>query len=152
MDGVHWCYFTAHIMEYRRNLFMDLQTYFKEHTGTGVLATADDKGAVNTAIYARPHVLDNKTVAFVMRDRLSRQNLLKNGSANYLFVESGASYKGMRLSLKMIDESTDPELIASLSRRNMAGKEYSVDDARFAVRFSVERGLTLVGGDEITIE
>ncbi len=131
---------------------MDLQAYFKEHTGTGVLATADDKGAVNTAIYARPQVFDDKTVAFVMRDRLSRQNLLKNGYANYLFVESGAAYKGMRLSLKMIDESTDPEMIASLTKRNMAGKSYSVDEARFAVRFSVEKGLALVGGDEIAIE
>ena len=131
---------------------MDLKTYFTEHTGTGVLATADDKGVVNTAIYARPNVLDDKTIAFVMRDRLSRHNLLKNGSANYLFIESGASYKGMRLSLKMIDESTDPEMIASLSKRKMAGREYSLDEARFAVRFSVEKGLVLVGGKEITIE
>ncbi len=131
---------------------MDLHKYFEEHTGTGVLATADDTGKVNTAIYARPHVLDDKTVAFVMRDRLSRQNLLKNGSANYLFLESGAAYKGMRLGLKLIDESTDPELIASMSRRKMAGKEYSADEARFVVRFSVEKGLALVGGDEIIIE
>ena len=131
---------------------MDLNTYFKEHTGTGVLATADDNGKVNTAIYARPHVFDDKTVAFIMRDRLSRQNLLKNGSANYLFIESGAAYKGVRLGLKLIDESTDPELIASLSRRILAGKEYSADEARFVVRFSVEKGLALVGGDEIIIE
>lgn len=131
---------------------MNLHNYFEEHTGTGVLATADDTGKVNTAIYARPHVLDDKTVAFVMRDRLSRQNLLKNGSANYLFLESGAAYKGMRLGLKLIDESTDPELIASMSRRKMAGKEYSADEARFVVRFSVEKGLALVGGDEIIIE
>ena len=131
---------------------MDLQSYFTEHKGTGVLATADDKGVVNTAIYARPHVFDDKTVAFIMRDRLSRHNLLHNNSANYLFLESGAAYKGIRLSLKMIDESTDPEMIASLSKRKMAGREYSLDEARFAVRFSVEKGLVLVGGKEITIE
>ncbi len=131
---------------------MDLQTYFQENTGTGVLATADDKGVVNTAIYARPQVFDDKTIAFIMRDRLSRQNLLKNGSANYLFVESGASYKGMRLRLKMINESTDSELIASLTKRTIAGKRYNDDEARFAVRFSVEKVLALVGGDEITIE
>lgn len=131
---------------------MDLNKYFKEHQGTGVLATADDKGNVNTAIYARPHIFDDKTVAFIMRDRLSRQNLLKNGSANYLFIESGAAYKGMRLCLKMLNESADPQLIASLSRRNMAGREYSADEARFAVRFTVEKGLKLVGGDEIIFE
>ena len=131
---------------------MDLSNYFAEHTGTGVLATADDKGNVNTAIYARPHVLDDKTVAFVMRDRLSRQNLLKNGSANYLFLESGAGYKGIRLGLAMLDESTDPELLASLSKRKMAGEEYNSNEARFVVRFSVEKGLTLVGGDEVMFE
>jgi hypothetical protein len=131
---------------------MDLKKYFKEHKGTGVLATADDKGKVNTAIYARPHIFDERTVAFIMRDRLSRQNLLKNGSANYLFVESGAAYKGMRLGLKMLDETADPELIASLSRRNITGKEYSADEARFVVRFTVEKGLALVGGDEIMFE
>ena len=131
---------------------MDLQSYFTEHNGTGVLATADDKGVVNTAIYARPHVFDDKTVAFIMRDRLSRHNLLHNNSANYLFLESGAAYKGIRLSLTMIDESTDPELIASLSKRNLAGKGYSVDEARFAVRFTVDKGLALIGGNEIDID
>lgn len=131
---------------------MDLSNYFAEHTGTGVLATADDKGKVNTALYARPHVLDNKIIAFVMRDRLSRQNLLRNGSANYLFLESGAANKGIRLGLTMLDESTDPALLASMSRKKMAGKEYNEDEARFVVRFSVEKGLALVGGDEIIID
>ena len=131
---------------------MDLTKYFQEHTGTGVLATADDEGKVNTALYARPHVFDNQTVGFIMRDRLSRQNLLKNSSANYLFLEAGAGYKGMRLGLTMIDESTDPELISSLSKRKMTGKEYSADEARFVVRFAVEKGLALVGGDEIIFE
>ncbi len=131
---------------------MDLSKYFQEHTGTGVLATADDTGKVNTAIYARPHVFDNQIVAFIMRDRLSRQNLLKNGSANYLFIESGVAYKGVRLGLKMIDESADPELIASLSQRILAGKEYSADEARFVVRFAVEKGLALVGGNEVIFE
>ena len=131
---------------------MNLSNYFTEHTGTGVLATADDKGKVNTAIYARPHILDDKTVAFVMRDRLSRQNLLRNGSANYLFLESGAGYKGIRLGLTMLDESTDPELLATLSKRKMAEKEDNKDEARFVVRFSVDKGLALVGGDEIIFE
>ena len=131
---------------------MDLSVYFKEHTGTGILATADENGKVNTAIYARPHVFDDKTVGFIMRDRLSRQNLLKNGSANYLFLESGAAYKGMRLGLKLIGESTDPQLIAALSKRKMAGEQGNADEARFVVSFSVEKGLTLVGGDELTLE
>lgn len=131
---------------------MDLNVYFKEHTGTGILATADENGKVNTAIYARPHVFDDKSVGFIMRDRLSRQNLLKNGSANYLFLESGVGYKGMRLGLKLIGESTDLELIAALSKRKRSTQQENADEARFVVSFSVEKGLALVGGDEINLE
>lgn len=131
---------------------MDLRGYFKEHTGTGILATADENGKVNTAIYARPHVFDDKSVGFIMRDRLSRQNLLKNGSANYLFLESGAAYKGMRLGLKLIGESSDQKIIAALSKRKMSGLQGNHDEARFLVSFSVEKSLTLVGGDEIVLE
>jgi len=130
---------------------IDLSTYFTEHTGTGILATADENGKVNTAIYARPHVFEDKTIGFIMRDRLSRQNLLKNPSANYLFLEAGSKYKGLRLGLKMIGESTDSQLIASLSKRTMVS-ESDADAPRFMVSFSVEKGLTLVGGDEITVQ
>jgi hypothetical protein len=38
-----------------------------------VLATSDSGGKVSTAIYARPHVLEDSTVAFIMRNRLSRK-------------------------------------------------------------------------------
>ncbi|MGB3209544.1 MAG: pyridoxamine 5'-phosphate oxidase family protein [Desulforhopalus sp.] len=131
---------------------MNINEYFKEHKGTGVLATADENGKVNTAIYARPHVFDDSTVGFVMRDRLTRQNLLKNGNANYMFIESGPAYKGMRLGLKFLGESTDSELIASLAKRKSAERQCNTEEARFLVSFSVEKGLALVGGDEITLE
>ena len=39
---------------------MDLQPYFEETKGHGVLATADASGRVNLAIFARPHVLDDE--------------------------------------------------------------------------------------------
>jgi len=50
---------------------MKLSEYFENTDGTGVLATADDKGNVDAALYARPHCLDETTVAFVMNERLS---------------------------------------------------------------------------------
>ena len=57
---------------------MDLKTYFSQHKGAGILATADASGKVDVAVYARPHVKDDETIAFIMRDRLSHQNLQSN--------------------------------------------------------------------------
>ena len=37
---------------------MELSRYFEQAKGIGVLATADAQGKVNSAIYARPHFLD----------------------------------------------------------------------------------------------
>ncbi len=131
---------------------MILKEYFTEHTGTGVLATADEKGNVNTAIYAKPHVFDDSTLGFIMRDRLTRKNLLENGYASYLFHESGPSYKGVRLKLQLLGESNDQELVAKLSRRNKEPGNSISDEQRFLVKFSVEKGVALIGGESVEIQ
>lgn len=130
---------------------MSIEQYFEEKTGKGVLATAGKTGEVNTAIYARPHVFDENTIGFIMREKLSRKNLHENGHASYLFHESGGAFNGVRMRLKMIDESSDHELISSLSRRQSLGEEAKEEDPRFLVRFSVEKSFALVGGDEVKL-
>ena len=57
---------------------MTLKKYFTDHQGIGVLSTADDKGRVDAAIYARPSILDDGTIAFIMRHRLTHNNLKSN--------------------------------------------------------------------------
>ena len=52
---------------------MDLAEYFESTKGFGVLATANAEGEVDVAVYARPHVLDEETVAFIMADRMSHE-------------------------------------------------------------------------------
>lgn len=131
---------------------MNLKKYFTENTGTGVLATADLNGIVNTAIYARPHVFEDSSIGFIMRDRLSRKNLVENGHANYLFIESGESYKGVRLRLTLIGESTDHELLSKVSRSHGGDRNDAVNEQRFLVTFSLEKCFSLVGGEEIDIE
>jgi hypothetical protein len=86
---------------------MDLQEYFEKHKGSGILATADADGNVDLAVYARPHVNDDETLAFIMRDRLSHQNLQSNPRAAYIFLEEGRSYRGKRLYLTRSSEETD---------------------------------------------
>jgi hypothetical protein len=51
----------------------------------------------------------------------------------------------------MTDESSDHELISSLSRRQRQGEEANQEDSRFLVRFSVEKCFALVGGDEVKL-
>lgn len=125
---------------------MDLRTYFEEKRGRGVLATADREGRVDVAVYARPHVLEDGGLAFIMGDRLTHHNLLSNPFAAYLFMEEGPGYTGVRLFLRKTGEDKDSPLIASLRRHGRHGAEGEEEGpARFLVLFTVERILPLVG-------
>lgn len=95
----------------------DLAGYFQNAKGHGILATADAEGRVNAAIYARPHFIDGQTIAFIMRDRLSHENLQSNPQACYLFAESDSGgYEGIRLYLTKVGEEQDTERLYSLRR------------------------------------
>ena len=96
---------------------MELKDYFENTKGTGVMATANGDGKVDAAIYARPHFMEDGTLAFIMRDRLTHNNLQSNDSATYLFIEDGPGYKGKRLFLTKVREEQDTELLYSLRRR-----------------------------------
>ncbi|MGE4545180.1 MAG: pyridoxamine 5'-phosphate oxidase family protein [Pedobacter sp.] len=122
---------------------MDLKDYFEKTTGTGVLATADAQGRVDAAIYARPHILEDGTAAFIMLDRLTHKNLQTNPHATFLFMEKGEGYRGVRLFLKKLREDTDPELIESLSRRCVS-QDY-MQGTKFLVVFELEKILNLLG-------
>ncbi|MGD8562519.1 MAG: pyridoxamine 5'-phosphate oxidase family protein [Desulfarculaceae bacterium] len=120
---------------------MDLEKYFADHQGIGVLATADDQGKVNAAIYSRPHFLAPDTVAFIMPDRLTHHNLQSNFQAHYLFLEQDSKSKGRRLYLTKLREEQDSELLHSL-RRHQRGDD---DTPRFLVTFKIDKVLPLVG-------
>ena len=125
---------------------MKLKTYFDSTKGMGVLSTADEKGHVNAAVYARPHVMADGALAFIMRDRLSHHNLQSNPRAAFLFREDSAGYKGLRLHLKKIREEHDTELAKELCRRCKI--QESDDAVRHIVLFQVEKQLPLVGAGE----
>jgi hypothetical protein len=124
---------------------MDLRDYFENVKGFGVLATADDKGHVDVAVYASPHVMDEKTIAFIMPDRLTHHNLQSNNHASYLFKEDGAGYKGVRLFLTKDHEEKDSELLYSIRRRKYACEKGEEETSRFLVFFKVDKVLPLIG-------
>ena len=122
---------------------MSLSDYFENSKGTGVLGTADSEGNVDIAIYARPHVTDENTVAFIMNERLSYENVTSNPKAVYLFLEDAPGYKGKRLYLTKLKEETDKSLIDSMSRKGE--KHNEVDSNKHLVYFTVVRIRALVG-------
>lgn len=124
---------------------MDLKTYFENTKGIGVLSTADHQGRVDSAVYSRPHVMEDGTFAFIMRDRLTHANLQRNPRAAYLFIEEGAGYKGKRFFLTEIREEKNSELVAHLRRRS---KSDTTDEDTFVGFFSVDRELPLIGAGE----
>ena len=121
---------------------MSLKEYFNATKGIGVLSTADSDGEVDSAIYARPHFMEDGTLAMVMRDRLSHHNLQSNPRATYLFKEEGPGYRGKRLFMTKVREERNTELLESLRRRKSA---YGESEARFLVFFKVDKELPLVG-------
>ncbi len=127
---------------------MNLKDYFAEKKGFGVISTSNDRGEVNSAVYAKPHVMGTNSIAFIMRDRLSRANLQSNSQANYMFIEHDHSFRGVRLSLTMTGEEHDAEKINALARRS-----YNDDgeDKRSLVSFRVDKVLALIGGEEIEL-
>jgi hypothetical protein len=129
-----------------REAHMELKSYFEATEGTGVLATADAGGKVNAALYARPHVVDGETVAFIMTDRLTHANVQSNKHAAYLFIETGGSYAGKRLYLAMVKEEKNSPLIETLRRHCPADGGTKSKDL-YLVYFHVDKILPLVGSD-----
>ena len=126
----------------------DLQNYFDNVIGHGVLATADAKGLLNQAVFARPHVMEDGTAAFIMPHRLTHKNLQENSHAAYLFMESGPGYKGKRLYLTKVREEQDTELLYSLRRRTYPEEKEKLEGPRFLVFFRIDQVLPLIGAGE----
>ena len=123
---------------------MNLGKYFDQTQGHGILATADDSGLVDAAIYARPHVMEQDTVAFIMAEKLTHKNLQSNPHAVYLFIEAGQGYSGKRLYLTKTREESNNELVKQICRRcdySMHGKNLTLH----VVFFKVDKVLPLIG-------
>jgi hypothetical protein len=125
---------------------MKLSQYFEKTKGRGVIATSDSKGKVGTAVYGRPHFINEKTKAFIMADRLMHKNLQSNPHAAYLFMESGERYVGKRLYLTKIKEVKDRALIDKI-RRKESCPVYTVykDTIKYLVYFRINKMLPLIG-------
>lgn len=123
---------------------MDLKSYFDHTKGLGILSTANYDGQVDAAVYSRPHVMADGTVAFIMRDRLTHYNLQTNPHAAYLFKEDGEGYQGKRLFLTMIGEEKESDRLYELRRKNYP-EDKDRREAKYLVFFNVDKTLPLIG-------
>lgn len=130
---------------------MNLKEYFTSRHGNGILSTADAEGRVDSAIYSTPHMDDDGTLIFIMRERLTHKNLQTNPYAAYLYIEDGAGHHGIRLYLKKVKEDDDPDRIASMTRRHLSPAEDAAHGPKHLVYFQVEKILSLIGGKEADI-
>ena len=124
---------------------MNLSDYFEKVRGLGILATADPDGMVDLAIYAKPHVIDETTIAFVMRERLTRQNLKSNPHAAYMFVEQGEGYSGKRLYLTKVREETNTSVVEMFRKKQPEICSPDDDSNKYLVHFQIDDIRPLVG-------
>jgi hypothetical protein len=123
---------------------MSLAEYFENIKGLGVLATSDAGGNVDIAIYSRPYIIDEHTIAFSMLEKLSYSNIQSNPKAAYMFVEQGEGYNGKRLHLTMIGEEKNPERIKEIKQQHTRIREPD-EKVRHLVYFTVDKIRPLVG-------
>jgi hypothetical protein len=133
-------------ISYRGGEAMKITEYFEKKKGRGVIATSDSEGRVGVAVYARPHFIDEKTVAFIMADRLMHKNIQSNPHAAYLFLESGDRYVGKRLYLTKIKEEKNSALMDKIRRRESCPVYDKIrDKTKYLVYFHVDKVLPLIG-------
>ena len=125
---------------------MNLGEYFAKAKGMGILATADERGKVDLAIYAKPMVIDKNTIALVMRERLSHQNIKHNPNAAYMFIERPEDNGGVRLYLTMIREETNTSIVDKIIEEHPEICPYPDEANKYLVHFKVDRIRELVGG------
>ena len=125
---------------------MGLSEYFENAEGMGILATADSEGVVDLALYAKPYVIDETTIAFVMQERLTHRNLKSNPHAAYMFVEKGQGYAGKRLYLTKIREETNTSVVEMFRKKQPVICAANDDSNKYLVHFQVDDVRPLVGG------
>jgi len=125
---------------------MSLAEYFQITEGIGVLATCDSDGNVDAAIYARPYVIDENTIAFSMLERTSFANIQSNPKAAYLFVECGERYNGKRVYLTKVGEESDPERTEAIKAHRPKTHKDPVQAGKHLVYFAIDKIRPLIGG------
>lgn len=103
-----------------------------EPGGMGVMATAGVDGAVNTAVYSRPHMTDDGTAAWGMTEGRTYRNVRGNPNASYLYIFPGGGYRGVRFTMKLKEIRDSGDLLETIRSHT---KQSSGEGAAIAVKY-----------------
>jgi general stress protein 26 len=92
-----------------------LEELFRNY-GIGVMATANNAGSVNTAVYARPHVIDDTTLVWGMTNGRTFRNISENPQASFLFRESVPGFRGVRIALELLRTEDSGEMLDTIKK------------------------------------
>jgi len=92
---------------------MNLNELFQQQ-GMGIMVTASKDGSVNTAVYARPNVIDEQTMVWGMTDGRTYRNITENPQASFLFKVSGSGFSGIRLALELVKTEESGPMLAKI--------------------------------------
>lgn len=114
---------------------------FNRKTRIGALATANDEGDVNAAVFGSPRMIDEDTIIMAIGDNRSLQYLQQNPKASFIVIEPGDSptdWKGARLYLEIDAFERYGELLDSFRAniRKIAGDK-SANAIVAAIRFKI---------------
>ena len=89
---------------------MKLKDYLEKISGLCIFSSADRSGKVTTAIYSAPRVMEDGSVCFIMRERLTYRNMKdpKIPRQHACTSNTGGGYQGIRLFLAKVREDNDP--------------------------------------------
>ena len=119
----------------------ELMRMFNKQSRIGVLATSNQNGEVNTAVFGSPRMIDEDTVIMAIGENRTLSYLEENPKASFLVVEPGAeraSWNGARLYLQVEAFERFGELLDSFREkiRKEAG-DTSANAIKAAIRFKI---------------
>jgi hypothetical protein len=114
---------------------------FNRKTRIGALATTNNRGDVDIAVFGSPRMIDEDTVIMAIGDNRTFQYLQENPKASFIVVEPGESptdWKGARLYLEMDSFERYGELLDSFREniRKVAGDK-SANAITAGIRFKI---------------
>ena len=120
----------------------DVMKMFNKESRIGALATSNQSGDVNAAVFGSPRMIDDDTVIMAIGDNRSFKYLQENPKASFIVVEPGDSpteWKGARLYLEMESFERYGEVLDSFRSkiRKIAGDK-SANAIIAAIRFKIK--------------
>ncbi len=125
-----------------------LMKQFNKQPRIGTLATADDQGKVDNAVFSALQMIDENTVVMAIGNNRSYTNLKLNPQAAFIFFEPAESpydWQGARIYLEVTQSAEAgphfDQMVAIV--RQMAGDQ-AADNVKAAITFKIVEARPLI--------